>query len=88
MLRRIKCLYNRWLFKRYGFDRGALFERIPLLYKLCPLFSPSAYSICEGKQICTWIKAGMEEAEKHPMNHDPAALFKKEFQHERKSSQA
>lgn len=88
MLRRIKRLYNRWLFKRYGFDRGALFERIPLLYKLCPLFSPSAYSAYKGEQICKGVKAGMEETKKHPMNHDLAALFKKEFQHERKSSQA
>lgn len=72
MLRRIKQRYARWLFKRYGFDRGARFERIPLLYKLCPLFSPSAYGICEGEQICKWIKVGMEKAEKYLMNHDPA----------------
>lgn len=61
MIKRLKWRYNRWLFKKYGFERGPFFERIPLIYKLSPLWSPSLYSCCEGDQICNWFRQGMKE---------------------------
>lgn len=61
MIKRIKMAYNRWLFKKYGFNRGALFERVPLIYKLTPLWSPSLYSCCEGAQIHEWFHQGFSE---------------------------
>lgn len=61
MIKWLKLAYNRWLFKKYGFDRGVFFERIPLLFKLSPLWSPSLYGHCEGSQICEWFRQGMEE---------------------------
>lgn len=71
MVERLKKSYNRWLFKKYGFERGLLFERIPIIYKIIPLWSPSLYSHWEGVQICEWFRQGMEEgstAAKFPMD--------------------
>lgn len=62
MIAKLKLTYIRWLFRKYGFDRGVFFERIPIIYKLSPLWSPSLYSYCENKQICDWIRQGIEEA--------------------------
>lgn len=51
MLEHMKRRYAYWLFKQYGFNRGANFEKIPMFYKLPPLWSPSLYGCCEGEQI-------------------------------------
>lgn len=64
-IRQKKKAYAKKLFKKYGFDRGALFEKIPLWYRLNPLFSPSAYSACEGEQMAEWIMEGIEEVKQN-----------------------
>lgn len=46
----LKSKYNRWLYKKYSLNIGGLFEKIPLIFKLNPLFSPSLY-INEGTKI-------------------------------------
>ena len=65
MIKWLKKRYNLWLFKKYGFNRGPFFERIPVIYKLIPLWSPSQYGCCEGAQICDWICQGIEEGERY-----------------------
>ena len=60
MIEKLKLRYNRWLFNKYGFDRGMLFEKIPLIYKLNPLWSPSLYGNAESEQICKWFFQGIE----------------------------
>lgn len=47
MIKWLKKRYNLWLFKKYGFNRGLFFERIPVIYKLIPLWSPSQYGCCD-----------------------------------------
>lgn len=61
MIKWLKKKYNRWLFKKYGFNRGLFFERIPTIYKINPLWSPSYYSHWEGVQVCDWFRQGIEE---------------------------
>ena len=68
--RELKEAYAKRLFKKYGFNRGALFENIPVRYKLHPLWSPSAYAACEGEQIAQWLMEGMEEGIKNPIKID------------------
>lgn len=65
MIKRLKRKYNRWLFKKYGFDRGIFFEKIPAIYKLIPLWSPSLYGCCEGAQVCEWFLQGIEEGKRY-----------------------
>ena len=65
-LKQKKKAYAKKLFKKYGFNRGTLFEKIPIRYKLNPLWSPSEYSACEGDQIAKWILEGIEEGKKDP----------------------
>lgn len=60
MIKQLKKRYNLWLFRKYGFDRGIFFERIPVIYKLIPLWSPSQYGCCEGAQIVEWVLQGIE----------------------------
>lgn len=62
---KIKRKYNEWLFEKYGFERGAIFEKIPILYRLNKLFSPSIYGQCEGAQIAKWFAEGSEEGMKN-----------------------
>lgn len=64
MWNRFKQKYNQFLFRRYGFDTGMFFEKIPLRYRIIPLFSPSLYVRCEGSQIAEWFKQGIDEAMK------------------------
>lgn len=47
----IKKLYNKWLFKKYKYNRGALFKNIPLIFRIIPLFSPSLYSYYEAEEL-------------------------------------
>ncbi len=61
MIKRLRKRYNLWLFKKYGFNRGPFFERIPTIYKLIPLWSPSLYHHCEGKQVCDWFIQGLKD---------------------------
>lgn len=50
MIGRLKRKYSRWLFKKYGFKRGPLFEKIPIWYKICPLWSPALYGYWESRE--------------------------------------
>lgn len=63
MIERLKHRYNRWLFKKYGFEQGVLFEKIPIVYKLIPLWSPSIYGHCEGEQLTEWFLQGIKNCE-------------------------
>lgn len=65
MIKRLKRKYNHWLFKKYGFNRGILFEKIPTIYKLIPLWSPSLYGCCEGTQVREWFLQGIEEGKRY-----------------------
>lgn len=58
-MRRLKLKYNQWLFKKYGFGCGIFFEKIPLTYKMCPLFSPSVYTMVRGRKVTEWMIEGM-----------------------------
>lgn len=64
MFNKSKKKYAQFLFKKYGFSTGAFFERIPLAYKLCPLFSPSRYGCEEGRQIRERIMLGILDGQK------------------------
>lgn len=61
-MKRLKRTYNRMLFKKYGFDRGSAFEKIPIIYKLFPLWSPSLYGLFEGAELADGFAEGMEAA--------------------------
>lgn len=56
---KIKKLYNKWLYKKYKYNRGALFEEIPLIFRIIPLFSPSLYSYYEAEEIAKALKEGL-----------------------------
>ena len=60
MLNELKHKYNKWLFDKFGFERGAFFENIPARYKINPLFSPSIYGQYEGEQAANWFNEGVE----------------------------
>lgn len=64
MFNKSKKKYAQFLFKKYLFSTGAFFERIPLAYKLRPLFSPSRYACEEGRQIREWIMLGIRDGQK------------------------
>ena len=61
MIRKLKRRYNRWLFKKYGFQTGLFYEKIPVLWRWIPLFSPSLYTYSEGRQISEWISDGIQQ---------------------------
>lgn len=60
MIQQLKKKYNKWLFDKFGFEKGALFENIPARYKINPLFSPSIYGQYEGEQAANWFREGIE----------------------------
>ena len=60
MIQQLKKKNNKWLFDKFGFERGALFENIPARYKINPLFSPSIYGRYEGEQFAKWFREGVE----------------------------
>lgn len=62
MIKWLKRSYNRWLFKKYGFDAGVFFGGISKVYKWIPLWSPSLYRYYEGQQISEWLTAGVKNA--------------------------
>lgn len=64
-MKKLKQIYAKWLFDKYGFDRGPLFENIPMIYKINPLWSPSCYGNCEGEQFAEWFKEGLEKGLKN-----------------------
>lgn len=57
----IKKIYNKWLYKKYKYNRGSLFENIPLIFRITPLFSPSLYSYYEGEEIAKAWKEGLNK---------------------------
>ena len=60
---KLKHKYNAWLFKKYGFERGPLFENVPTIYKMHALWSPSEYARCENDEISKYIKKGIRNGE-------------------------
>lgn len=64
MLNKIKKKYNKWLFKKHGFNRGALFENVIFKHKnsiiFVLLFSPSLYSYYEGQEMVKGLREGLE----------------------------
>ena len=68
MIKQLKQKYNKWLFYKFGFERGALFENIPARYKANPLFSPSIYGRYEGEQFAKWFREGVEAGMKEESN--------------------
>ena len=58
---KLKKLYNKWLFKKYKYNRGALFENIPLIFRITPLFSPSLFSYYEGEEIVKALNEGLNK---------------------------
>ena len=56
---RAVLIYNKWLFEKYGFDRGCFFEGIPIIFRIIPLFSPSMYAKFEGQKFSEWLKEAM-----------------------------
>lgn len=57
-----KRVYARWLFRRYGFTPGLFFEEIPVVLRLCPLFSPSCYWMEAGQDLARNFEAGFRDA--------------------------
>lgn len=60
---KLKRKYNSWLFKKYGFERGPLFENVPTIYKMNSLWSPSEYARCENDEISKYIEKGIHNGE-------------------------
>lgn len=60
-MKKLKRAYNKWLFKKYGFDRGPFFENIPVIYRIMPLFSPSVYGIYEGEKFADNLSRGFND---------------------------
>lgn len=58
--RNLKRLYNRWLFEKYGHVKGD-YENIPVLYMLCPLWSPSLYLLESMEKTASEFLKGFEE---------------------------
>lgn len=58
--RNLKRLYNRWLFEKYGHVKGD-YENIPVIYMLCPLWSPSLYWLESMDKIKSEALRGFEE---------------------------
>ena len=58
---KLKKLYNKWLFKKYKYNRGSLFENIPLIFRITPLFSPSLFSYYEGEEIVKALNEGLNK---------------------------
>lgn len=58
---KLKKLYNKWLFKKYEHNRGSLFENIPLIFRITPLFSPSLFSYYEGEEIVKALNEGLNK---------------------------
>ena len=67
MLKIIKKKYNKWLFKKYGFNRGGLFENVISKHKnniiFALLFSPSLYSYYEGQEIVKALREGLDKVD-------------------------
>lgn len=63
MIRYFKQKYNHWLFRKYGLYRGVRFEKIPITYKLIPLWSPSLYVKYEGELVRDWFLQGLKSCE-------------------------
>lgn len=68
MFKRLKRRYNYWLFKKYGFDCGVSFEKIPKIYKLISLWSPSLYVKYEGELVRDWFLQEMKSCETKKAN--------------------
>lgn len=49
------------LFKKYKHNRGSLFENIPLIFRIIPLFSPSLFSYYEGEEIAKALNKGLNK---------------------------
>ena len=58
---KLKKLYNKWLFKKYKYNRGSLFENIPLIFRITPLFSPSLFSYYEREEIVKALNEGLNK---------------------------
>lgn len=65
----LKRKYNAWLFKKYGFERGSLFENVPTIYKMNILWSPSEYARCENDEIAKCIEKGILDGEIFGKHH-------------------
>lgn len=63
-MKNLKRKYNSWLFNKYGADVGMFFEKIPTIYKLCPLWSPSRYHSALGEMFIENFNKGLEEGMK------------------------
>ena len=64
MIKKIKKKYAKFLFKKYGWNTGGFFEKIPWIYKINPLFSPSLYRMQQGAEIHASLMKGLEEGQK------------------------
>lgn len=71
-MKNLKRKYNKWLFKKYGANVGLFFEKIPTIYKLCPLWSPSMYYSALGETIVDWFRGGLEKGMKSVEEDDNA----------------
>lgn len=58
---KIKKIYNKWLFKRYEYNRGTSFNGIPLIFRIIPLFSPSLYSYYEAEELTKSLQKGLDK---------------------------
>lgn len=58
-MRALKRMYNKWLYKRYGYR--ANFDLLPYLLTHNKLFSPSLYTYCWLKEVSIAISDGYKE---------------------------
>lgn len=65
ILSELKKKYNKWLFQKYGFNRGELFNKIPKIFLMPPLFSPSLYSYYESQEIMKSFVEGLKSYEEN-----------------------
>ena len=85
MFKKLKRIYAQWLFDKYGFERGPLFEEIPVVYKLNPLWSPSVYGACEGEEIAKAFRRGVEEGAKNPIQINWDEVFEENRNNEQRN---
>lgn len=67
----LKKIYNKWLYHKYGSEGSCFFKDVPLIFKICPLFSPSVYTMCEVEEWADSFQKGFEEGlERYEQEHE------------------
>lgn len=79
MYKRIKRRFNLWLFQKYK-----SIGKVPFVFRVCPLFSPSMFTMGYGEQIVKWFNernkrrsTNKKGGKKVQVSHSRVETFKK-----------